>query len=280
MGEMNMQLSNSSWTIRLVSVLVLAVISASPWISARADALTDLRTTLQGLNAPATINAVLDVQSDATRGKGDSAKRHSAHLQLNIQASDALGLQLSPALLQQVAAEKAAHATDPDHPAPTADLLDQTGPWQIENMVSVAPMLVRLLAGAESLSVKPAQLYGQPAQELSVKLPPPVAKSDSSNLKDYASTASVWVNPKGVPLAYAYFMQGKFCKFFLCVTVSQSESGSLQVLDGRLVAMTMIQENKQSGLGQDSDTHTVYTLQIQGTSAPIRTAPAAVSKPN
>lgn len=276
-----MQLSTSSWTIRVVSILVLAIVSAGPWIKARADALTDLRTTLRGLDAPTRINAVLDVQAQMTRGKGDSAKQHSAHLQLNIQASDGLGIQLSPALLQQVAAEKAAHAADPDHPAPTADLLDQTGPWQIENIVSVAPMLLRVLAGAESLSVKPSQLYGQSVQELSMKLPPPVSKSDSSNLKDYASTASVWLNSKGVPLAYAYSMHGKFCKFFLCVTVSQNQSGSLQVIDARLVAMTTIQENKQSGLGQDSDTHTVYTLQIQPAPATATTsAPAALSKPD
>lgn len=275
-----MQILKNEWTFRLATVLAIVTTGVVPLISAQADALSDLRTTLQGLNAHTVINGVLDVQSDVTRGKADSAKQHSAHLQLNIQASDGLGIQLSPALLQQVAAEKAAHAANPDHPAPTADLLDQTGPGQIENVVSVAPMLLRLLASAESLSVKPAQLYGQPVQELSVKLPPPVSKSDSSNLKDYTSTASVSLNSKGVPLAYAYSMQGKFCKFFLCVTVSQSENATLQVVAGRLVAVTLTQENKQSGLGQDSDTRTLYTLQIQGASAPAQTAPTAVSKPN
>lgn len=273
-----MQILKNEWTLRFVTILAIVTTGAVPLISAQADALSGLRITLQGLNAHTAINGVLNVQSDATRGKADSAKQHSAHLQLNIQASAGLGIQLSPALLQQIAAEKAAHAADPDHPAPTADLLDQTGPWQIENMVSVAPMLSRLLTGAESLSVKPTQLYGQPVQELSMQLPPPVSKSDSSNLKDYASSASVWLNSKGVPLAYAYSMQGKFCKFFLCVSVSQSESGSLQVIDGRLVAMTMIQENKQSGLGQDSDTHTVYTLQVQP--AAKTPAPIAISKPD
>ncbi|MGH8293618.1 MAG: hypothetical protein ACRESA_09135 [Gammaproteobacteria bacterium] len=265
-----------------MSVLALVATGAAPLASAHADTLTELRSTLQGLNAHTVINGVLDVQSDVTRGKADAAKQHAAHLQLQIQAGAGLGIQLSPALLQHVTAEKAAHAADPNHPAPTADLLDQTGPWQIENIVSVAPMLLRLLAGAESPHVKPAQLYGQPVQELSVKLPPPVSKTDSSNLKDYASTATVWLDSKGIPLAYGYSRQGKFCKFFLCVTVSQSESGSLQVIDRRLVAMTMIQENKQSGLGQDSDTHAIYTLQVSPLPAnTTRTAaPAAVSKPD
>lgn len=275
-----MQLSNSLHTIQLVLVVASTITSAGLCTNAHADVLTDLRTTLQALDTHTNINGVLDVQTQVTHGKADSTKQHSAGLQLNIQAGDGLTMQLSPGLLQQVAAEKAAHAADPNHPAPTADLLNQTGPWQIENIVSVAPMLLRMLANAESPNIKPAQLYGQPVQELSVKLPPPVSKSDASNLKDYASTVSVWLGVKGVPLAYAYSMQGKFCKFFLCVTVSQSESGPLRVIDGRLVAMTMIQENKQSGLGQDSDTRTVYTLQIQGTPAPIQTAPAAVSKPN
>lgn len=232
---------------------------------AQADALTDLRTTLQGLNAHVAMNAVLNVQTQATQGKGDSAKLHSAHLQLTIQAGDGLGIRLSPALLQQVAAEKAAHAADPDHPAPTADLLDQTGPLQIENIVSVAPMLLRLLTDAESPSVSPAGLDGKSVQVLSVKIPPPVSKNDSVNLKDYVSTASIWLDTQGTPLAYAYSMSGKFCKFFLCMTVSQAENGTLRVIDGRLVAVALTQENKQSGLGQDSDTRTVYALQLQQT---------------
>lgn len=277
-----MQILKNECTYRFVAVLAMVISGAAPLIGAQADTLSDLRITLQGLNAHTDINGVLDVQSNVTRGKADAAKQHSARLQLNIQAGAGLGMRLSPALLQQVAAEKAAHAADPDHPAPTADLLDQTGPWQIENTVSVAPMLLRLLAGAESLSVKPSQLYGQSVQELSVKLPPPVSKSDSSDMKDFASTASVWLNSKGVPLAYAYSRQGKFCKFFLCVAVSQSESGSLQLIDGRLVAITIIQENKQSGLGQDSDTHTTYTLQVAGVPAAASktAAAAAVSKPD
>lgn len=273
-----MPILRNEWVLGFTLVLVVTATGAIPLARAQADTLSELRSTLQGLNAQTVINGILDAQSNVLHGKADSNKPHSAHLQLNIQAGNGLDIHLSPALLQQIAAEKTSHAADPEHPAPTADLLDQTSPWQIENIVSVAPMLLRMLADAESPSVKPAQLYGQSVQELSVKLPPPLSKSDSSNLKDYASTASVWLSSNGIPLAYAYSMQGKFCKFLLCVSVSQSESGSLQVINGRLVMMTMIQESKQSGLGQDSDSRVVYSLQVQPMSK--ATPPAAVSKPD
>jgi hypothetical protein len=265
-------------TIRFAFAVTLASALAAPWIGAYADVLSDVRTTLQGLDAPVAINGILDIQSIVTRGTGNSAKQISAHLQLSIQTGSGLGIKVSPALLQQIAREKAAHAADPNRPTPTADLLSQTDPWQIESLVSVAPMLLRMLTGAESPKLRSTQLYGRPVRELSVQLPQSLSQSDRANMKDYTSSAALWLNSKGVPLAYVYSVQGKFCKFFLCLSVNHSERGSLQVIDGHLTIVTWIQDNRQSGLGQGGDTRTTYSLLVQH--AAKISVPTVTSKPD
>ncbi|MGA9853093.1 MAG: hypothetical protein WBR15_09200 [Gammaproteobacteria bacterium] len=229
----------------------------------RADTLTDLRTTLKGLDGHPVIKGVLDVQSTVTEGKPGSSKPRSAHLQLDIQADDGLSVKLSPALLQQISAEQEAHAADPNQPAPTADLLDSIGPMQIEHMVSAAPALLRILQDASSPVIKPTVLEGKPVQELTLNLPLQASKQEKSSVKDYRDKLVLWITSKGIPQTYQETVHAKFCKFFLCVTVDDMHSGWLQVIDGRSVTMKLIQEQKQTGLGQDSDTHTAYNLQLQ-----------------
>ncbi|MGH8283344.1 MAG: hypothetical protein ACRESE_05805, partial [Gammaproteobacteria bacterium] len=231
--------------------------------SAHADTLTNLRTTLKGLESQAAIKGVLDVRSIVTNGKSDSSKPRSAHLQLDIHAGDGLSVNLSPALLQQISAEQAAHAADPSHAAPTADLLSSIGPMQIEHMASAAPALLRTLEGANSPIIKPTVLEGEPVQELSLNLPLQASKKEKSSVKDFQDKLLLWLNSKGVPQAYQETVHAKFCKFFLCVTVDNIHSGWLQVIDGRLVTVKLTREQKQSGLGQDSDTRTVYNLHLQ-----------------
>ncbi|MGH8397408.1 MAG: hypothetical protein ACRETA_04090 [Gammaproteobacteria bacterium] len=246
------------WT--LLSLVALITCLAG---NARADTLSDLRTTLKGLDAQTAIKGTLDVQSTMTGGGSDSSNPRSGHLQLAIQAGDGLSLQLSPALLQQIGAEQAAHAADPDHPTPTADLLNSIGPMQIEHLVSAAPALLHTLEGASSPVIKSTVLEGEPVQELSLDLPLQASKKEKSSVKDYQDKLVLWITSKGIPQAYQETAHAKFCKFFLCVTVDDLHSGWLQVIDGRLVTMKLTREQKQSGLGQDSDTHTVYNLQLQ-----------------
>ncbi|MGB9429255.1 MAG: hypothetical protein WCC11_05175 [Gammaproteobacteria bacterium] len=243
--------------------LSMVVLGTSLAAAAHADELADVRASLQGLENRAPIHGTLDVQSTTIKDKSGPGKSQTANLQLEIQAGDGLSIHLAAALLQQINTEKSAHGADPDQPALTADLLAQVNPLQVEDIVSAAPMLLRALVSAASPVVKPAKLWGSPVQELSVKLPPPVSKKDSADMKDYQGGMLLWLDAKGVPLAYQQTMHAKFCKFFLCVTVDELENGTLRVIDGRLVTVTLIQEHKQSGLGQGSDTHIVYNLTLK-----------------
>lgn len=236
--------------------------------------LADLRATLRGLNATAAVDGVLIVQSNTTRGKDDSAEAYTANLKLHVRAKSGLNVAVSPQLLRKTAAEKQARAADSSQAAPTAELLNQTPMLDIQNIVSAAPMLLRVLADAHSPSIKLVERDGKSLRKLRVMLPPPDSGDDAPEIDDFASSASFWLDAEGVPVAYAYSFQGEFCKFFLCMTVSQDENATLRVVDGRLVAVKQIKEHAQSGVGQDYRSHTVYTLELQRTVAPPAAATA------
>lgn len=116
----------------------------------RAEGLAHLRLTLRHLESDAPINGVLEVQSGPAGGAPHGRKHPHTELRIGIQAGAGLRIHLAAALLRQIDVEQAAHAADPDRPAPTAALLRATGPVQIERMVSAAPMLLRTLDGAHS----------------------------------------------------------------------------------------------------------------------------------
>lgn len=233
---------------------------------ARADALSDLRTTLQGLNANAEVKGTLDVQSvkvDAKKDKTQDGKQApSAQLQLAIDAGQGLGIHLSPALLQQINAEQRAHANDPEKATPTSDLLDQVGPMEVEKIVSAAPGLLLKLDGAGSPTITATQKNGAPLSELRVDVPLKASKKDSSDISDYKGTMTVLLDAQGMPLSYQQTYHAKFCKFFLCVKVDETRDVQLRVVDGRLVAVSYSDETRQSGLGQDGDTKKIYTLTL------------------
>jgi hypothetical protein len=249
-----------------ILVAVLAVYMSG----AEADSLSDLRTVLQGLDAGTAIHGTLEVQSIKLNPKQDDKQKNAkqtppAQLQLAIDAGEGLGIHLSPALLQRIDAEQQANADDPEKLTPTVDLLRGVGPMEIERVVSAAPGLLRALEGAEGVASKQAELDGAPVQELSMKLPFKASKKQRSDISDYKGSMTIWLDAKGVPLAYRQTFHGKFCKFFLCVTVDETRDGKLQIVAGRLIATSYIDESKQSGLGQDGDSKTIYSLNLEST---------------
>jgi len=233
---------------------------------AHADALTDLRTTLQSLNVNTQIAGTLDVQSTKVTPKADKDKgkegeqQPTADFSLEISAGDGLGIHLSQALLQQVNAEQQAHADDPEKPTPITDLLHDADPMQVEHIVSAAPMLLHELDGAKLLTITSAEMDGSPVQVLTVTMPLKASKKDSSSVKDYQGAMTIWINAHGMPLAYQQTFHAKFCKFLFCVTVDQVRNGKLRAYNGRLAAVSYSDESKQSGMGQDRDIKTIYTL--------------------
>lgn len=258
-----------------VSSFMLAALFAA---SARADTLTDLRAKLASFDGQTPIHAALIVKTRTARKKENGGKPQTAEAQVGIQAGDGLSIHVEQATLRQAAAELAAASTNADHPTPTVALLNRSmGAVTLEHLLNEGPNLLRRLAPATAATAKSTTLWGRPAQEVTVTLPAP--KSSEIKLKDFSDQFSVWLDAAGVPIAAAEQTQGKGCMLFLCMDVMESASYTLQIVARRLVATSLSTEHKQSGLGQDSDTHTIYTLQVQGAPAAAKTSPpAAVSK--
>lgn len=230
---------------------------------ARADALSDLVTTLKGLRADTPVKGVLDVKKESVEDGDDPTKPAVGHVVLEVSADGGLTLHADPALLQQIAAEEARNAADPDQKQPTADLLRDTGPARVQHFVSQADYLLVLLDGASSPSTAPGTFDGAPVTKLSLKLPGRFPKKDSGNAKDFSEDLVLSLNARGIPLQYTDTVHVKFCKFFICVTVDQKREATLTTLDKRLVVTNLVEDFKQSGAGLGLSTKTTSTLTLQ-----------------
>ncbi|MDE2139978.1 MAG: hypothetical protein KGJ17_05670 [Gammaproteobacteria bacterium] len=236
-----------------------------------ADALSDLRMTLSKLSSQAPLQATLDVKSSTTSKKENGGKPELAEAHFAVQVGDGLSVHVGKTTLHLADTELQAAVGDADYPTPTAELLgNSVDPLTIEHLVARGPALLRLLASATAATASSTSLWGQPARELVIQLPPP--KSKNVSLKDYQRTVSVWLDAAGMPLAYSDHTQFKACLLFFCATADNTESDRLEVVNGRLVASMTTRDRKMSGLGQDSDTHIVYLLNVKTASPAAGTA--------
>lgn len=242
--------------------ILLFVLAALFAANAHADALSDLRAALAGLDGQAPVHATLELKSTTVNKKENGGKPQSAEAQLDVEAGDGLSVHVEQGTLRQAATELAAATTNAGHPTPTVALLNRSvDPLVLEHLLAEGPNLLRKLAPATAASKKSTTLWGRPAREITVTLPAP--KSSEFKLRDFSDEFSIWLGADGVPVAATEQTQGKGCMLFLCMQVAESTSYTLQVVAKRLIATRLTVEHKQSGLGQDSDTHTTYVLQIQ-----------------
>jgi len=247
--------------VTLRQVILLLGLACAP--IAQADPVADLTAKLKSLQAGTEVKGTLDANYEQFDAKGETEKDKSGHIQLDIDADGGLGIHLSPMLVQALAAEEARNGADADSPTPQDDLLRQMSPTHIQHMLSAADNLLRHMDGASSPVIKPASVEGAPGSVLSLTLPFRAPKKDSDAAKDWQETLLVWMDAQGVPLRYEDKIHGKFCKFFLCVTVDEDHEATLRVLEGRLVIVAETLEHQQAGLGQDNHTKTQVTLQLQ-----------------
>lgn len=232
--------------------------------TARADALVDVRAVLQGLSGNAPLKAVLDARSEHLDQEENDDRVPAGHIRLDVAADGGLGIRLESDQLRLIDQEQQLHAGDPNRATPNVDLLRNTGPTQIERLVAAAPDLLHWLEGATAPELKSDQLDGVSVRQLSVKVPLLANRKYSSYAYGYHGELLLWLDPQGVPLAYERDFHAKFCKFFLCITVDERHTGRLRVVDGRLVAVSAVDEIKQSGLGQGAHTRASYELRLDG----------------
>lgn len=241
--------------VAVVSVLILST-------AARADALTDVRATLQKLSADSPIKGVLDVRSEHLDQDENDDHVPPGHLRMHIEANGGLSLHLDPDVLQAIDQEQKAHDADANQATPDTDLLRIADALAIGHLTSEGPALLELMEGAADPEIVTTELDGAPVQQLTVQIPLLANKKYRAYAYGYKGSLVLWLDAQGMPLASQQNFHAKFCKFIFCLTVDQRHSTKLRVVNGRLVVISAIDELQQSGLGQSGHTKQTFNLQL------------------
>lgn len=238
------------WSLLLSGLLVASM--------AHADALSDLRTKLAGLNGSTPYKGSLTMRSTVTNGK--KAPTH-AQVAMDV-ASDAAGLHMgfAPALLARASGEAAAQAKNPDAPTPTVDALAKLSPDRVQGVLDMGPVLLHLLEGATLTSESNETRDGKPAHLLVVAVPSGVGADERDAVKHYEGTLKLWLGADGIPVALAAHREYQGRKFLISFSFGNDLTATLAQVGTRLVATSRRAENTNSGFGQTGSSVTETTL--------------------
>ncbi|MEO6801474.1 MAG: hypothetical protein ABI178_16170 [Rhodanobacter sp.] len=225
---------------------------------ARADAVSDLRTTLGRLQATQALAATLQVSSTV---KSDDDKTTHAKLQLRLSSGkDGLSLGFSPDLLQRASHEAAANGKNKDAPIPIEDLLGKLSPVSVQPMVDFAPVLLHQLDGATLAGQRDEVHDGQPTHVLVFDVPLPPSASKQMTIKHYIGQIKVWLGNDGVPVAVQNAVSVKGRKLLISIEIDNTTDYRLAVLGTRLVVLSRRAEESHSFFGHGGSSVTEAML--------------------
>jgi len=251
---------------RLIPVMLFAALGLPAL--ARADAVADLRATLDRLQATQPLSATLNTSS-TTHDDGDTGKTSRAQLQVSVASGgDGLHIGFSPELLQRASKEAALNAKNKDTPTPIEDLLGKLSPVSVQPMVDFAPVLSRQLDGATLASQRDEAHEGKPAHLLVFNVPLPASASQQMTIKHYTGQIMVWVGADGIPVAVRNVMEVKGRKLLISIEVGNTTDYRLAVIGTRLVVLSRHTEETHSVFGKAGSSVTDAVL-VPVASAPV-----------
>lgn len=231
---------------------------------ARADAVADLRATLDRLQATQPLTATVKVSSTT---KDEDGKTSQAQLEISVASGgDGLHIGFSPELLQRASSEAVANAKNKDVPTPIEDLLGKLSPVNVQPMVDYAPVLRRQLDGVTLASQRDETLGGKPAHLLVFDVPLPASASKQMTIKQYTGQLKVWTGPDGVPVAVQNAIEVKGRKLLISIEFGNTTDYQLAVIGTRLVVLSRRTEETHSVFGKAGSSVTEATL----TASPAR----------
>lgn len=230
---------------------------------ARADALNDLRATLQRLQSGQTLRARVQIKTERAGGESENQKQSAGDSSVIVE-SGGQGLRMIWSAQQiqqsrQAAAEKAAH---PDAPRSALATLTALEANDALDLLDAAEPLRRGLEGAVLLTDKSDTYKGKPARLLVIRLDLRLEEEARKALKDCDATLKLWLDGAGQPLGMDRDLHLRFSKFFLSYRVHDEEVREFQLAGGRLVVARSQHDNSGSGLGHKEDSHTTTTVTL------------------
>lgn len=233
---------------------------------ARADGLSDLKTSLMNLQGTVPLKAVIEVKTSGKRGEGKSLEETSGQASIAIE-NNARGLHVSYskdtlALLEN---EERAKEKDPKKKTPTLTAMTSINTAALRQMASSSGHLSRAIENAVFKAEKADTYNGKPARLLSFEMP--IDKLDPKEreaVKKFEGTLDVWIAADGTPLA-SRSHQHRSIRALLVISMEIEDDVDLvySVLGDRLVTLRKESKNTGAGMGEKGDSKTVTSLQIQ-----------------
>jgi hypothetical protein len=236
----------------LVPLAALLLLAPS---ALRADALTDLRTTLQKLRGDAPIKAQIVARS--IDRNGDQDEQHQETQEATVLAEhgpQGLRLTWSPQLLDE--ARKAAwqRAANPDSPASRGVRLSILDAEQAAELLDAADDLRLDLERAVLVEDKLEPRAGKPTRVLVIKPHDKLSAAQRKSLKSSEDVLKIWLDPAGTPLALDRSYKARFSKLLISFNIASHEAKSFALVGDHLVVTAVSTESSGSGLGQSGET--------------------------
>jgi len=220
-------------------------------VSARADAVADLKRTLATLRGTAPVAATYEArQVNKARGRFFN-QNMNVHSVADVRAGDGgVSVTLSRATLERLRAQRAAGRRDSDD---TRESAGDVAAGRVAELLDYAPTLQAMLARAVLTGERDAAVGATPARLLTFKVAPERSPSKDVKVETNGDDFSLWVGRDGVPLAAARKAQFSVGFLFLKATGGATETWSFVRRDDRLVVTHHERTTSGGGLGETSE---------------------------
>lgn len=163
-----------------------------------ADALSDLRQTLDRFPAAGTFAATAKVQINAVT-QADAGRAGQAGFDIE-SGHEGFTIHVTAKTLQAASREAAAKKQDADAATPTRTAMVALTIFDVMDAIDAGALLRDALSGATLLDQKPATIDGKPATVIRVKVKPSLA-TRSRFVGEPQIELKVWIGADGTPIA-------------------------------------------------------------------------------
>jgi hypothetical protein len=245
-----------------MNVRLLALLLAGGLL--RADALSDLKSTLAHLNGQDLIKASVDYQFWSKQGD-DKAPVISEGKATTFVEDGPSGLKMSwtRALIQTAVQEATAQTKDPEKKTSIRRAIEGLKALEVSDYLNGAEELLRTLEQSQLVEERVETWQGKPARRLTFKITPKLSRQNQKYVKEVEATATVWIGAEGLPLAAESQTHLKG-RALLVISFEQQQKESFQFtrVGNRLVVLQHVQESSGSGGGERGQSKTVVTLRV------------------
>jgi hypothetical protein len=230
---------------------------------AHADALGDLRATLQKLQSDELLRARVEIKT--RRSGGENAKQKQAQgASVVIVESGPEGLKINWPPDQIKQSRKAAweETTNPDTPRSGQATLSSLEPGMALNLLDAADPLRRSLDKAVVREDKRENYQGKSTRVLVFHIELGLDEEERKALKSSESYLKLWLDNEGIPIAMERDIQAKFSKFFVGYKLHEHDQREYQRAGGRLIMTRAVRDSSGTGLGHTDEIHTITTVTL------------------